>query len=117
MVEVTIEEDIAKFEVKGLHKLWALKGCVWVPVRNIRDMRRDPTAINGFWKGWRFPGTHLPGVIVAGTFYGRGKKCFWDVSRREKTIVVEIEGGPYDKVIVDVDDPEKVITTLQSSSG
>ena len=117
MVDVTIEEDSVKFEVKGLHKLWALKGSVSIPVRNIRDVRHDPTEIEGFWKGWKFPGTHLPGIIVAGTYCRQGKKCFWDASRREKTIVVDIEGGPYDKVIVDVEDPEEVMTTLLSANG
>ncbi len=116
MVEVTIEAGIAKFELKGLHKLWAVKGCVYVPVKNIKYVRHDPTAMKGLWKGWRVPGTHIPGVIIAGTYHGRGKKCFWDVSKREKTIIVEIEGGPYDKVIVDVEDPKKVVSTLKAAS-
>ena len=119
VVEVTIEEGMATFEVKGLHKLWTFRGCVRVPVGNIRDVRYDPTAIGGLWKGWKFPGIYLPGVIVAGTFYRpfyrRGRKYFWDVSRPEKTIVVEIEGGPYDELIVDVDDPENVVSKLKAA--
>ena len=119
MVEMTIEEGMVKFEVKGLHKVLAFKGCVRVPVGNIRGVRHDPTAMKGFWKGWKFPATYLPGVIVAGTFYRpfyrHGRKYFWDVSRPEKTIVVEIEGGPYDELIVDVDDPENVVSKLKAA--
>ena len=39
------------------------------------------------------------------------------MSRREKTIVVDIEGGPYDQLTVDVDDPEQVVRDLKSAMG
>ena len=117
MVKVKIDEGVVTFNVQGLHKLWAFKGCVRVPITQIKDVRPDPTALKGIWKGWRFPGVQIPGLIVAGTYYRRKRKYFWDVSRRGKTIVVDTEGGFYDQLIVDVDDPEQVVKDLKSAIG
>ena len=117
MVKVNIDEGVVTFDVQGLHKLWAFKGCVRVPIGQIKDVRPDPTARKGLWKGWRFPGIQIPGLIVAGTYYLRGRKYFWDVSKREKTIVVDLEGGPYDQLTVDVEDPEQVVKDLKSAMG
>ena len=51
------------------------------------------------------PGTHIPGVIIAGTFYRNGKRVFWDVKDREKAIVIELAGHRYHQLIVEVADP------------
>lgn len=114
MVIVTIAKEIATFELKGLHKLWALKRKFQIPMNNIRSVKQETTAMKGIWKGIRFQGTHIPGIIVAGTFRSNGEKHFWDVTNKNNTIVIEIEGGPYDKVIVDVDNPEAVVADFLS---
>jgi hypothetical protein len=41
----------------------------------------------GCYHGIRMPGTNVPGVITAGTFYHDGKRVFWDVYHT-KTIVI-----------------------------
>ncbi|MBC8215299.1 MAG: hypothetical protein H8E64_02160 [Candidatus Marinimicrobia bacterium] len=115
MVNVTIKEGIAAFELKGLHKLWALKSKIQIPINSIKNVKKDPTAMKGIWKGVRIPGTHIPGIIVAGTFRSKGEKHFWDVTNKDKTIVIEIEDGPYEKVIVDVDNPELITAELLSA--
>ncbi|MBT3501934.1 MAG: hypothetical protein HOB40_10150 [Candidatus Marinimicrobia bacterium] len=115
MVNVTITDGIATFELKGLHKLWAFKRKIQIPVSSIKNVKKDPTAMKGIWKGLRFPGTHIPGIIVAGTFRSKGEKHFWNVTNKEKTIVIDIEGGHYDKVIVDVNNPETVVSDLLSA--
>ena len=117
MVEVTIQGEQVVFEVIGLHKLWALKSGFEVPVRMIKAARRDNNVMKGLWKGLRFPGTHIPGVIVAGTYFREGKKSFWDVVRSEGAIVVEVEGGPYDEVIVEVAEPEVVVKLIEEAIG
>jgi hypothetical protein len=30
-------------------------------------------------EGWRGPGTHLPGVLIAGAYHPDGDRVFWDV--------------------------------------
>ncbi len=117
MVEVTIQGKQVVFEVIGVHKLWALKSRFEVSVRMIKAARRDNNVMKGIWKGLRIPGTHIPGVIVAGTYFRDGKKSFWDVVRSEGAIVVEVEGGPYDEVVVEVADPERVVKLIEEAIG
>jgi len=101
--------------VKGVHKLWALKGRFEVPVRRIKAARRDKNVMKGLWKGLRIPGTQIPGVIVAGTYLRMGKKSFWDVANGDGAIVVEIEGGPYDEVVVEVAEPARVVELIEEA--
>jgi len=61
MVDIHIEDGLATFRIAGLHKLWALKSRIVVPVEDI-------VAVEGFeavprWAGWRIAGTWVPGIF------------------------------------------------------
>src|SRR5690242_18028188 len=79
MVDVSVHDGIVTFEVEGADKLWALRSRLEIPLAHIRGVRVDPEVARGWWHGIRMPGTQLPGVITAGTFYQHGKRVFWDV--------------------------------------
>jgi hypothetical protein len=117
MVRVSIQDDSAIFDVLGWHKLWAFKGRLKIPLAHIEKVRVDPNIFTGLWKGFRMPGTHLPGILVAGTFYKGGKRFFWDVSNKQNAIVVELSGEFYQELIIEVDDPSAVIARLQPSAN
>jgi hypothetical protein len=112
MVKVTREGDIVLFNVQGLHKLWAFKSQLQIPLGHIRSVRQDPQVLKGWWKGFRMPGTHIPGLIAAGTFLQQDKRIFWDVHHAEKAIIIELEHDDYDELIIEVEDPEAVIALL-----
>lgn len=112
MVEVEIREGALHLEVKGLDKLWALKSSLTIPIAHVRGVRRDPMVARGWFKGLRAPGTHIPGVIVAGTFYQDGKRIFWDVHRAENTLVIELDDERYDQLIVEVAEPDAVAARI-----
>lgn len=48
------------------------------------------------------PGTNIPGVLTAGTFYQHGKRVFWDVHDPENTVVIALIDERYDELIVEV---------------
>lgn len=58
--------------------------------------------------GWKLLGTHVPGHIVAGTYYRNKKKYFWDVVNAENTVVLELNNFNYDEIHVEVQNPEEV---------
>jgi hypothetical protein len=113
MVDFTITDATAVFEVEGMDKLWALKSRLEIPLAHIRDVRTDTEIARGWWHGLRMPGTQLPGVITAGTFYQAGKRVFWDVHHPERTIVVELADERYDQLIVEVADPAAAVVSLR----
>ena len=115
MVDVHVEGSTVTFEVRGLHKLWALKGRIEARRRQVAGARHDPSVARGCWKGWRMPGTHVPGLIIAGTFYLGGERVFWDVRDASRAVVVELDGHAYDRLVIEVEDPAAVVAMLTAA--
>ena len=90
MVELSIEQGNLTLHVKGADKLWAFKSSLQIPLAHVAGVRADAQAARGWWHGIRLPGTNLPGVITAGTFYQDGKRVFWDVHNPDKTIIIDL---------------------------
>lgn len=63
-------------------------------------------------------GLNLPGKW-AGTFTRDGEKSFWNVSTPSETVVIELDGVDYQRLILTVDDPrglvDRVNAAVQSS--
>ncbi len=116
MVSVSIQGSTAIFAVMGLHRLWAFKTRLEIPLAHVTDVRAaDPNALREWWKGIRFPGTHVPGIICAGTFYKDGRRTFWDVGDPARAIVVDLEGEPYQRLIVEVENPAAEVARFQAA--
>jgi hypothetical protein len=117
MVELSIDQGDVLIEVRGWSRLWALKSRLRVPLSHVRAVRWDPTVVRGWWKGWRLPGTHIPGVIVAGTLYRRGGKEFWDVRDGSKAVTIELERDRYAQIVVEVAEPQRVVDVINEALG
>jgi hypothetical protein len=113
MVELTIYEDKLILHVKGADRLWAFKSTLEIPLRHVSAVRADPAIARGWWKGIRMPGTNIPGLITAGTFYQDGKRIFWDVHNPENTIVISLHDERYTELIVEVADTEAALKLLR----
>jgi hypothetical protein len=104
MVDLAIEGHELVLRMRGLRLLAALRSTIRIPLESIRAVRTRDGAADGMWKGWRMPGTHLPFLIVAGTYYTAGEKRFYDVRRGEPAIEIEAQRSAFDRVIVGVRD-------------
>ncbi|MBK7387614.1 MAG: hypothetical protein IPI23_00685 [Bacteroidetes bacterium] len=104
MVSIQKVNDNFVFELKGMHKLWALTSQLVIPASNISKAHNDFSNV-GWWKGWRAPGTSIPFVLTAGTFHLDSDKIFWDVMNRDKSIIVELHDEEYKRLIIEVADP------------
>ena len=115
MVDLRIAEGKLTLHVRGADKLWAFKSSLEIPLVHIASVRADPEVARGWYHGIRMPGTNVPGVITAGTFYQDGKRVFWDVHRPEKTIVIDLHDERYNELVVEVDDPEQAVKIIQNA--
>jgi hypothetical protein len=115
MVSVTLLNDRAVFEVEGLHQLWAFRSRLEIPLTHIKDVDIDPDQVGRWWHGWKLMGADLPGLFAAGTFYYHGELVFWDVLDPAKTIVVSLHHERYKKLIIEVADPDEVVTRLRAA--
>lgn len=111
MVSIHREGSTFVIKVLGFHKILAFKSRFAIKASNILNVKIASMEMRP--PGIRFPGTSVPGVIVAGTYYGRGKKEFWDRVHRNVAIEVELKNEKYAKVVVDVEDPEATMKLLK----
>ncbi len=114
MVKIEQQGDTVVFTVEGWHKLWALRSELRIPQANIKGARRDAEASHAF--GLRMPGTNVPGFLKAGTFYLDGffdaKPSFIDVRHDENTIVVDLADEQFNRLIIEVEDPDAALAML-----
>ena len=111
MVQIEKEGDNFVFEIKGLHKLWALKSRLTIPVAHILKVYADKEKSAWVW-GLRMPGTQIPGIITAGTYIVKDGVIFCDVMDVSKSIVIELHDEHYKMLVIEVEDPAKAIEIL-----
>ena len=115
MVNVVVEGDRVRFEVEGWDRLWALKSQLEIPLAHVRSVRVDPEPARGWFHGLRLPGTEIPGLLTAGSFYQSGGFVFYDVHDPERTVVIELDHEHYQRLVIEVANPADVVTTLRSA--
>ncbi len=115
MVDLSIADGKLILHVRGADKLWAFKSSLEIPLPHVAGIRADSTIAHGWWHGIRMPGTNIPGVLTAGTFYQDGKRVFWDVHNPDNTIVIELRDERYNELIVEVEDPNFAVELVKAS--
>jgi hypothetical protein len=92
--EVRINFSIAK-------KILTVKGSFKIPLKHIvrvTTLKPKPT-----WKEIKAPGTHIPGLIKAGTFYTDKGKEFWFVTKGKGILNLELKNESYKRIILGLD--------------
>ncbi len=118
MTEVEITEDTLIVHVLGWHRLWSLKSRIEVPLVHVSSAEVDlEIARRERWKGIKAPGTHLPGVIKAGTFYQWRERVFWDVHDPDKTVVIQLRNEHYSRLVIEVEDPSVTVASIKQALG
>lgn len=107
MVEIIIDGDRAAFEIEGWDKVWSLRSRLEIPLDHIKRVYADPQPAMGCFQGLKLAGTDIPHVFRAGTFIQDGGFVFWDVHHPEQTIVVELEHEHFQKLVLEVAEPDE----------
>jgi hypothetical protein len=115
MVDLSVADGRLILHVRGADKLWAFKSSLEIPLQHVAGIRVDSTIAHGWWHGIRMPGTNIPGVLTAGTFYQDGKRVFWDVHNPDNTIVIELRDERYSELIVEVEDPNFAVELVKAA--
>jgi hypothetical protein len=68
-------------------------------------------------RGIRVGGTHVPGLISAGTFHSRGQWVSWDVHDPEKAIGIHLRDERYGKLVIEVADPDDAVGRIRRATG
>lgn len=89
----------------GYERLWAfhLGSCIEVPLGDIIEVSTDLPPST--WRELRAPGTFLPGVIKAGTYYTERGREFWYVMN-PSILTIDIRDGYYKRIVLSLSDNE-----------
>jgi hypothetical protein len=112
VARIELREDTLVVHVTGADRLFALKSELAIPLEHVVGAARDEDEARSWCHGVRAPGTNLPGVITAGTFYEHGERVFWDVHHPERAIALSLRDERYAKLVVEVDDPDEAISAI-----
>lgn len=117
MVTIKVDGDALDIQVEGSHRFWAMRSSLRVPLTDVRDVRRDPERAKRFFPGFKVPGTHIPFVFTAGTYYQTDfRPDFWDVRNADQAIVIRCShDGEWDEIIVEVEDPDGTVALIRNA--
>ena len=104
-----------------MHKLWAFKDSIQIPLASIEIARIDAARARAGPEGVRNPGTSIAGVIRAGTYKAGVSRTFWDVHNPDHAISIKLKSSQdlfagvedrYDELIVEVTDPAETVERI-----
>ena len=119
MTEIELTESMLIVQVKGVHKILALKSELEIPLTHVVGAEIDPTVVEQWGhinlKEIRAPGTGLPGVLKAGSFRLAGQWAFWDVHAPHKAITIKLADEHYTKLVIEVADPAATVAQIEEA--
>ena len=115
MAKVEIGNGELVVQVEGFDRVFALKSEIRVPLEHVIGAESGQDAAASWFHGIRAPGTSVPGVIIAGTFYWHGDCAFYDVHHADKAVAITLRDEKYQRLVVEVDDPAHVIQSVNSA--
>lgn len=94
-----------KIELEWYEKLWAFRfQDLEIDLQHIERVSTEKPLSS--WTEIRAPGTAIPGVIKAGTYYTNRGKEFWYVTQDKNYLILELRNEEYKRVILNVEDGE-----------
>jgi hypothetical protein len=105
-MKLHLEQNWLVIDLEWYEQLWAvtLDGQISIPLERIdRVTTAEPQSD---WAEIRAPGTFLPGVIKAGTYYSKRGKEFWYVTSDKDYLTLELHDEPYRRIVITI--PENI---------
>lgn len=111
-VNIIIDKDFIRIELSSLEKIISFHGSFKIPISQIREISTDllpPT-----WKEIRAPGTAIPGLTKAGTYYTYRGREFWMLKKNDNPIRIELNNNKLKRLILGVSEYEKRATIIKN---
>jgi hypothetical protein len=103
-MKLNLENGNLTIDLEWYEQLWAvtLERQMRIPLDHVHRVTTAEPESN--WAEIRAPGTFLPGVIKAGTYYTNQGKDFWYVTTDKNYLTLELHHEPYRRVIMTIPD-------------
>lgn len=101
-MKLNIERNFLKIELDWWEKILSVHGSLKIPLSHITSV--DTGLPPPTWKELRCPGSYLPGLIKAGTYYTDRGKEFWCVTRGRGVLQIKLNGERFSRLVLGVKD-------------
>jgi hypothetical protein len=111
VAQIRVRNDEVEVRMSALEQAGALHGPVRVPLSAVVGAR----IVDDGWtelRGMRAPGTGVPGHIMLGTCRGDFGKDFCAVYQHRPTVIVDLQGAEFARLLVTQDDPREALRAL-----
>jgi hypothetical protein len=98
-MQLNLTSDKLTIDLEWYEQLWAFTFTKRFEIPRIHIVSATTDAPQSTWKELRAPGTFLPGVIKAGTYYTDRGKEFWYVTDDKNYLTIELIDEPYRRMI------------------
>lgn len=101
-MNIDANRDFLLINLKWWEKIFSVHGSLKIPLYHITSVHTNqplPT-----WKEIKCPGTQLPGVIKAGTYYSKRGKEFWYVTKGKRVLCIELKGERFTRLVLGTTD-------------
>jgi hypothetical protein len=102
--------------IEGIDKILAFKGTIDIPLDHVTGVSLHPDGTRRLHALIRAPGTWIPGVITAGSYYLADRSwLFIDVHDADKTVRIDLDHEHYAALIIDVVDAAATVTAIEGA--
>lgn len=105
-MKIFVDEDNVSIKFNILEKILGVHGSFAVPLDSISYTHT--TVPEQSFKELRIPGTCVPGLIKAGTYFTNRGKEFWYVTRKKSFLTLELKKGFYKRIILSTSENESI---------
>jgi hypothetical protein len=99
-MQLQLTSDRLQIEFEWYERFWAVRveSSMEIPLAHISAVTIAEPVSN--WAELRAPGTFVPGVIKAGTYYTKHGKEFWYVTEDRHYLTLELRDEPYRRIVI-----------------
>ncbi len=113
-VRTGLEDGYVLVELTGWDWLLSIKRQLKVPLNVITGVeaksREEIQRLPGRWL--RLPGTVVPSMVHHGSYGRRPHRDFWALFRQERVLVLRMNGWDYERIVLGMEDPDRVAADL-----
>ena len=101
-MKLNLTDGKLQIRLNPLEKVLSMRGSIEIPLHSIVSASAEKP-------GWklaqvRSPGTHVPYVIKAGTYYGSSSREFWYATLCRPFLTLQLKDWDYNRVVITIGD-------------
>ena len=114
-MKLAILNDRLEIRFNAWERMWSAHpgDLMSIPLQHI--VAAIPEVATMHWDEWRAPGTYLPGIIKAGTFFTRAGCEFWYITPQSDHVTLDLNDGSFKRIVVNVDDSKRWVQEILSA--